>query len=740
MLLLSLPILLHTPVLAPRAQEPLAAHPADAAVLVQIPDVGALIEAYGRTAYGRILSDEALHAALGQVLGAPEPVDPREMIAGQWQAAVEEGAPPVDRILQSLRSLSLSLSVPGGDIARFIQEGQLAELEEQFIAENMTVRVVMDFADAAGADTALASLKEGLGAQGVGFKVVTKSGDYGRFGGAPVERWQLELGPGAVAESVRLFKGGPRIVLLAGGESDEVALARMQGAAADAEATGASVVAAARRGFGDASGTVFFEAHIEPFAERLALAQDPMALPALDIVEALGGPLASMLVRGGDWRVQIVDGQFITDGTYPRPTESPLAGLLGAKALDPQDLALVLPDAIVAGALSFDKNVLLRFLSGIVEREGGESQLEELDAAFGFRPDRDLIAPLGDAIAYSMPPLTSFLSAPPFALSLDVADLEAFSKGMDGVFTMLEQMGGDEFQLARSEYKGVRLYTVSFAGAGGSGGMVSGLPIDLAGMIRPTIAIGQGRAFLMLTPNLSKKEVRRVDKLGDQLELHPALTAGVLPEGATEVGYANWAEFLGKVYAGVKGLAPMLGAMGGELPFDLANLPDGELVTRHIGPSLRSKRILGRNVVVHGSSPFGPEAVLLIGGGAFSLGATAAEPQWVAGEVAIDAVRVEEDPTHVTAPEPPTTDPAVKNAAQQLTSDSLMSLSVDLTVHRFDKGAYPASLAGLGQAAPKDGWGRDFVYKLKDDAYELYSLGPNGVDDGGKGDDVLPTR
>ena len=64
-----------------------------------------------------------------------------------------------------------------------------------------------------------------------------------------------------------------------------------------------------------------------------------------------------------------------------------------------------------------------------------------------------------------------------------------------------------------------------------------------------------------------------------------------------------------------------------------------------------------------------------------------------------------------------------------------------LAAYRAENGSYPATLADL---APKylteipldifsDG---DFQYEATDDGYRLWSVGPNGVDDGGDGPDV----
>jgi len=721
-------------------QEPIALHPADAAVLFQIHDVRAALQAYSTTAYGRILADEALHEAIGRIMGAPSPVDPRDLALEQWGQAVANGAPPVDRIADALASFSFSVSVPGGDLAGFFGQLETAEDPEALATGSFTLRALLEFHDEEGATAMVAALEQASAEQGLALVVEELPAVGGAFGAGAVKRLSLRGDNGPFAASLRLVAGGKRIFLLAGAEPETTALARLSGAPAAAgggAANGATVLAAARKGFEAASGTVLFEAHITPFVERMVLAQEPMALPALDLVEGLFGPLASMLLRGGDWRVRIDGGQFVTEGTYPKPAASPLAGLFGATPLAPEDLALVMPDAIVAGAISMDKNVLMRLFTSLVESQGGEASLVELESQFGFRPDRDLIAPLGDALAYSLPPITSLMSAPAFTLSFDIADLDTFTKGMDGVFSLLEAQAADAFQLKREEYKGVRLYTLSFTNAESDGGRIGGLPFNPRAMFRPTIAIGQGRAFLILTPNLAKKEVRRVEKLAGQLEVHPAFSGAAFAKGTTEVGYADWADFIGRLYSGVKGLAPLLGAFAAELPFDLASLPEAEVITKHLQPSRRSKRIDGGVVRVHGRSSFGPELPLVaaIGGGGAAATRSAAVPMSDDSMFEEPIVEDYEVMDHNVEPaDVPYTGPDAELLA---TKDTLLALKVDLTVYRFDQGQYPADLATLGHASANDGWGRALVYKLTQTSFTLYSLGPNGVDDGGAGDDIL---
>ncbi|MHC4377192.1 MAG: type II secretion system protein GspG, partial [Planctomycetota bacterium] len=87
------------------------------------------------------------------------------------------------------------------------------------------------------------------------------------------------------------------------------------------------------------------------------------------------------------------------------------------------------------------------------------------------------------------------------------------------------------------------------------------------------------------------------------------------------------------------------------------------------------------------------------------------------------------------------------------TDQTLLSIRVGLEAYRYDRGgAYPNELGDLletNDQFPKgyvtegldllDGWGRSFVYQPSDDGstYSLRSLGPNGQDDGGTGDDIV---
>ena len=68
----------------------------------------------------------------------------------------------------------------------------------------------------------------------------------------------------------------------------------------------------------------------------------------------------------------------------------------------------------------------------------------------------------------------------------------------------------------------------------------------------------------------------------------------------------------------------------------------------------------------------------------------------------------------------------------------LTKLAFTLAAYRADHGAYPTKLADLSPkyvaTIPKDRFtDGDLHYSLQGGGYLLYSIGPNGKDDGGKG-------
>lgn len=734
-------------------QEPAELHPSDVVFVIQVPNVPDLRVAYGTTALALMLGDDEIHSAIGGLMKSP-PLDPIALALDQYEVAVERGEmPPVLDYLSGIQSVSLSITVEGGDFLAFTKAVDDADDEEAFLAGALGIRLVVDFIDEPAAEMVFGFLAEALendsppGAQ-IRTRAIKAPNGGGGFGSDRLTvRSPVPASPDddidAFTSSLQFVTGGKRLVVLAGNVDLEAAIAAMVDGYGDDSA--ATLFAPGRAAFGRGAGVPMVELYMQPVLERVLAEEAPQALPLLDLAEGLFGPLASMVIRGGHWRIGIAEGQFVTQGLTEPGAAGPMSGLIGAKPLSASALALVHPDALVTSVTSLDTAVLAKTIE-MLAAEAGEGTLDQLEEAYGFRPERDIAGALGDAIAYSLPSLRSLLAAPNLMGAAELDDRDAFIRGMDGLFALAGDLGGD-VQVTRSEYRGSMVYTVSFTGMFGGMGM-QGLPIDPSSFFKPTITVMTDRVLVTTLPTHAKKEIRRVAKLLKNEEapgIHKGITAMGVPDGATTVGYADWPAFFGNLYTQLKSLAPMIAGMAGEdLPVDVAALPDAELLTRHFKPSERWTRRADGHVQHYAKSSIGPETLLfpLAAAGlalprAMSVQAFD-EPQWAEAEL----IEVE------AAIEPMPAEPG--EMAVERTQDLLVEISVAIRLYQLDNGgANPAGLAALlektttypdgyleGGAVPQDGWGQAFVYVSSAAGYALRSIGPDGKDEKGAGDDL----
>ncbi len=733
-------------------QEPMSLHPQSAAISIQMPDVQGLIATYSKTAGARMMADPELHTAVGLMMageGAP-PVNPLEMMMGQYESMVSDNQmPPILSLASGIKSLSFSLDVPNGDLFAFSQAMDAMGWEDRDTktAETMGIRFVADFVDEeAQADMvaffaeqftdeapwetelqAMSLTREEAGAFG------SKSVSVWRYASTTDEEMRYEMDT-----SMAMIAGGTRMAIVMGNvDVMEYVDALGNGAT---EGNAAAIFAAGRKSIGGAQGIPVFEAHINPFVESMVMNAEPMALPALDLVEGLVGPMASMVIRGGHWRLDLdpATGEFVMEGVHAPSKAGPTAGLLGATAVDPTALTLAHPDALVTTVTSLDKNVLVNLLGEMAKMDGPEV-FEEMDANYGFRPDRDLAQPLGSAVSYSLPKLGSLLAAPNLMIAMDLDDKDGFIRGMDGLFKLAGE-AGEGVEVTRETYKKIStLYKISMP-ALFEDLPLDGLPVDLSKIIEPTIAVLDDRVVITMNRTHAKKEVRRVRNLLKE-GAEPTFHAGIMGlgdlKGATTVSYADWAGFVGGIYSQLKAFGPML---AGALPVDVTALPSADVLTRHFRPSERRVRLEGGAVRHSSRSSFGPEISALPLTMMFTVGTMASAPMM--DEQLIEAQPWEEvdEPVTVTG-----ADLATIN-----TTVAFTEVAVAITLFQLDQGdKLPATLAELSQkstnypggyidgALPKDGWGRDLLYKVDGTSFTLWSKGPNGVDEQGAGDDVV---
>jgi hypothetical protein len=197
----------------------------------------------------------------------------------------------------------------------------------------------------------------------------------------------------------------------------------------------------------------------------------------------------------------------------------------------------------------------------------------------------------------------------------------------------------------------------------------------------------------------------------------------------------DWARTIDTLYGVARSGLALAGGFAGELPFDTAKLsaalPESPAVfTRFFAPTRMWAKPEGALFHTHWESSFGPETWLGIAALAASVLESFGGPSEIESEASAAAPATELATTH----------------------ERLEFLGGRLAVFRIDQGRFPPTLAVLadptpsyprgfldGDALPDDGWGRAFRYEVGADgaSFRLWSLGPDGVDGAGAGDDVL---
>jgi hypothetical protein len=183
---------------------------------------------------------------------------------------------------------------------------------------------------------------------------------------------------------------------------------------------------------------------------------------------------------------------------------------------------------------------------------------------------------------------------------------------MDGLAAWGAKEGAGVLTIEVDEYRGRPLYTLQFnaSEAESQSRALPAIMIGMEGLMRPCLAILDDRVILTPLPNHTKRELRRA--LKDEDAGSGAFALEGVPSGASGAAKADWASFLGSVYGGLKALASM-GAAGGDLPVDVAALPESDYVESFFEPSLSWMQVNEGCGYAYQRSSFGPEFMLMTG-------------------------------------------------------------------------------------------------------------------------------
>jgi len=596
-------------------------HPSNPTLYAAIPDIPGLVAGYSQSAYGRAIAHPEFHAALEQVLGEDLP-DGRLPLMDWLEvlAAEDDELGDVLALVAGLQAGSISITMPDQPPMELMMTFQLMSGEES--VEELGLQVMLDYGTPDQASDAFESMWLLMGGES-GFLV--PAGDSAKPAGIELESMMRGESSDSFEASLQLVRTGNRIVLLGGNNNIHRFAARAQGQASQ------DPLAAGRAQFGSARGVTALEFHNgldDALLQVLASEMGPVVLPVADLIEGMAGPLLTMILRGGDWRIQLAEGRFITDGLHAVPT-NPFSRIFASKPLPEGALATVPSDAALAWVAHFDADAAQAWIVDMLT-EGRPEAMEQIEAEYGFRPDRDLIAPLGDSITWSMGSSISVLSAPPLIGSIPLTDAATFRAGLESLMAVVGQAGQGAFELSERAYRKQPIYTLRFPNEGGGS---SGFSINPTAILSPSIVALEDRVIITLNSQHARRAVRAALSDNGPATPHAALGSLALPEGSAEVAYADWMGILGQTYDGVrKSILPMLGGNLGEaVPIDLEALPDSDLFAGFWDPSFRWKRTIEQGTLHHAESSFGPEGLALPGALVF-LFLGVSEQQVVVGE------------------------------------------------------------------------------------------------------------
>lgn len=214
---------------------------------------------------------------------------------------------------------------------------------------------------------------------------------------------------------------------------------------------------------------------------------------------------------------------------------------------------------------------------------------------------------------------------------------------------------------------------------------------------------------------------------------------------------ARWSDPRPGVKAGMtmlQGFAGMGQMMleGAELPFDLdlTKIPSGDTIIAHLGPSETLTWMDDSGMRTFSKGSIGFADVLALGGYLVPAGAGAASYFAMSQEAQAFPDFESPDAPMIEVSERPTEPMAATHYElarlqtaillyEMLNDQQLPSSLDDLTGSTADGLHY---LDTASEGIRPDGWDSPIIYKLIDGGYILYSVGPDGVDNGGQGDDI----
>ncbi|TAJ02404.1 MAG: hypothetical protein EPO68_18100, partial [Planctomycetota bacterium] len=433
------------------------------------------------------------------------------------------------------------------------------------------------------------------------------------------------------------------------------------------------------------------------------------------------------------WRTEFDGKQFRALSVEPAPT-SGFSALLGRTPIDAAVLQAIPASANAYWVTSIDGPAIGAQLFALLGQQNGQSAeewLASIERSAHVRLDKALFQNFGSTAAvYAMP--WKAIGLPPVVAVVPLRDPAVFTASVEHLGALLPgSLVESGAKVNTRPYRDVPITTISL-------GDNADMPIPIP--IQPALCVLDGQLLISTSPTPLKDEIKRRKEAKG--ELHAAVASSQKDlGGASSASHVDYVAIVSDVLAIATNAAKMFG--GDDIPVDLSKLPKRELLAKYFTPSASRTELRDGWAYTTTRGSFGPETPL------FLVGAIGAVGQLVSRapiDMPSDGEQAEAVDGEVrVAPAPATPPPA------ELTNVALRQVRGALAVYKNDTGKYAGALSDLtvGSAnypsgylssgsLPNDGWGHGLRYELIENGarYRLWSIGADGVDQSGAGDDV----
>lgn len=363
------------------------------------------------------------------------------------------------------------------------------------------------------------------------------------------------------------------------------------------------------------------------------------------------------------------------------------------------------------------------YFMGVLERldAASEGDMTEvtgmLDAMMGDASLRDdLLANVsGTAVSFALPS-EGMMGQPAQVVSMDVEDPARFVKALGNMIGFFAETFGQPIALRTTTNEaGLEIHEVDVAAL-------------TMGMMVPAFAFEDQRMTMCLNSKRTLEDVLagragegkllEIDDLADFVASHGG------KDVLMSVSWADNAKTFGSAYGQIAMMGQMFGG-GSDLPIDVSLLPSEQSISKHLRPSYAVTTRHDGRVVTRSVGQFRVSDLFI-----------AALPLALVAGLDEAGLSVE--------PPAPEVDPR-----EQALAD-MSEIKAAITIYRISEGDAPEALSLLVKPLadfpkgalnrpdlPVDPWGNDYRFAMDGRKAQVWSPGPNGIDEGGEGDDIV---